>query len=50
MMKKELEGEVRVLATGGNLQLIREELADVVHEVVPHLTLEGLRLIHERNR
>lgn len=49
-MKAELGGEVRVLATGGFLELLRDELRDCIDEIVPHLTLEGLLLIHERNR
>jgi type III pantothenate kinase len=48
-MKTELEGEIRVLATGGFLELFQDELADCLDEFVPDLTLQGLLLIHERN-
>jgi type III pantothenate kinase len=37
-----------VLATGGLASLIAPETESIEH-VDPHLTLTGLRLIHERN-
>lgn len=49
-MREEIGGEARVIATGGYLDLLIEELSGCVDEAVPHLTLEGLRLVHERNR
>lgn len=53
MMKKEMEelGEknIRVIATGGLASLICAE-TDVVDEIDKTLTLDGLRLIYERNK
>ena len=46
-MAAELGGEPRVLATGGLAGLIAPH-AETVHEHVPDLTLEGLRLVYER--
>ena len=48
-MREELGGEARVLATGGLAHLIASE-AECIERVEPFLTLEGLRLIFERNR
>jgi len=49
-MKKELGGEkTRVVATGGMVRLISEDAATIEH-INPLLTLQGLRLIYERNR
>lgn len=46
-MKVELDGVPRVIATGGNAQLVADVTRSV--EVVnPDLTLQGLRLLHER--
>jgi type III pantothenate kinase len=39
----------KVVATGGLAALICRD-AEEIDEINPHLTLEGLRLIHERNR
>jgi len=47
-MKKEMDGEVMVIATGGLAQAIARETT-VIDEVVPALTLIGLRLIYELN-
>ena len=49
-MKEELPEPVRVLATGGHCDLLHDDLRGCIDEVVPFLTLEGLRLIHDRNR
>lgn len=46
-MAAELGGEVFVVATGGLAGLI-EGVARTIRVVNPHLTLEGLRLLHER--
>lgn len=46
---EEMDASPRVLATGG-LAALFAEASRHVDEVVPELTLEGLRLLHERNR
>lgn len=48
-IRQELGGVARVIATGGLAEVIAKE-TKVVDEVVPDLTLVGLRLIHELNR
>ncbi|MDA8099698.1 MAG: type III pantothenate kinase [Nitrospiraceae bacterium] len=48
-MKREFAPEAKVIATGGLAELIAPE-TKTVDEVVPHLTLEGLRLLYEMNR
>ena len=48
-VREELSYPCRVLATGGLAQLIAPETQAIEH-VDAHLTLTGLRLIHERNR
>lgn len=48
-MKRELGGNAKVIATGGLAFLIAEE-SGVVDEVDALLTLEGLRIIYDRNR
>lgn len=45
-MKKELQGETRVIATGGLAGFIARE-TDIIDEVDQFLTLTGLRLIYE---
>ncbi len=48
-IKKEMqEDNIRVIATGGLSRLIAEESV-TINDVNPTLTLEGLRLIYERN-
>ena len=50
MMKKELNhDDVKVIATGGLATLIASE-TDSIDDVDRFLTLEGLRLIHDKNR
>lgn len=48
-MKQELGEDAKVIGTGGYAAIIAKE-TDVIDDVNPQLTLEGLRLIHEMNR
>jgi len=48
-IREELGGKAWVVATGGLANVIAKE-TKVVDEVNPHITLYGLRLIHELNR
>jgi type III pantothenate kinase len=48
-MIAELGGHVRVVATGGLAKLIGRG-SEYIEEIDEHLTLEGLRLIYEKNR
>ncbi|UJR87174.1 type III pantothenate kinase [Sandaracinus amylolyticus] len=48
-IRDEIEGPCRVLATGGLARLVAPE-SRTIEEVVPDLTLEGLRLLYERNQ
>ncbi|MFQ5987492.1 MAG: type III pantothenate kinase [Dehalococcoidia bacterium] len=48
-IRRELGGKARVIATGGLADVIAKE-TKVVDVVSPHLTMVGLRLIHELNR
>lgn len=48
-MRRELGEETKVISTGGSAVLIHREIKSIdVYE--PHLVLEGLRIIHERNQ
>src|SRR6266540_2660120 len=46
-MRQELDGDVKVVATGGLAQQMRE-VAGSIQEVNPNLRLEGLRMIWEQ--
>lgn len=48
-IKREMKEEPKVIATGGLATLIAKE-TDCIDHVEPLLTLEGLRLIYERNK
>jgi type III pantothenate kinase len=45
----ELGGEMKVIGTGGEVDLIAHE-TDAIDILAPWLTLDGLRMIHEMNR
>jgi len=47
-MKKELSKNARVVATGGLAELVSSETKSI-QEIMPHLTLEGLRLLYDIN-
>ena len=47
-MKKELGGDALVIGTGGFANMIAAE-SDCIDVVEPFLTLEGLRVLHEKN-
>ncbi len=48
-IRGELGGHARVIATGGHATLL-EPASQTIEEVAPLLTLEGLHILHERNR
>ncbi|MFD2702561.1 type III pantothenate kinase [Paenibacillus shunpengii] len=48
-IKDEMKAEPKVIATGGLAELIASETR-TIEEVKPMLTLEGLRIIYERNK
>jgi len=48
-MKRELSPDARVVATGGLAELVAPETRGTI-EVIPNLTLEGLRFIYDANR
>jgi type III pantothenate kinase len=49
-MREEMGDPVRTIGTGGLSVQLHEELAGLLDEVDPNLTLEGLRILHDRNR
>ncbi|HEY6838099.1 MAG TPA: pantothenate kinase, partial [Geobacteraceae bacterium] len=48
-MKAESREDPRVIATGGLAGLIAPE-SKTIEEIVEYLTLEGLRILYQRNR
>ena len=48
-MQKELDGDTRVIATGGMGRMMAEHCG-LIDEVDPNLTMEGLRRIYENNQ
>lgn len=48
-IKQEVSGIKRVIATGGLAELFAED-SESIDEISPELTLEGLKLIYDRNR
>jgi type III pantothenate kinase len=48
-MKKELSDQAKVVATGGLAKLVSPETRSI-QQIIPQLTLEGLRFLYEINR
>lgn len=48
-MQKELEGDARVVATGGMGRMMAEHCG-LIDDVDPNLTMEGLRCIYENHK
>ncbi len=48
-IKREVRSDPVVVATGGLAPVLARESPEI-HEIDEHLTLEGLRIIYERNR
>jgi type III pantothenate kinase len=48
-IRSELTADARVIATGGLARRIASE-SNAIEQVVPFLTLEGLRILYEKNR
>jgi type III pantothenate kinase len=49
-MRAEMGEPVRTIGTGGLSVALQADLEGLLDEVDPNLTLEGLRILHERNR
>ena len=49
LMRAEMDGEPHVIVTGGLARALAPDLKGITM-IDPHLTLEGLRLIHSKNR
>ena len=47
-MKRELGGEAFVIATGGFANMMKKE-SELIDVVEPFLTLDGLRILYEKN-
>lgn len=49
-MRQEMAAPVRTIGTGGLVSPLEAELRTILDDLDPNLTLEGLRIIHDRNR
>ena len=49
-IREEIDQPARSIGTGGLMEHLRAELEPVLDEVDPNLTLEGLRILYNRNR
>lgn len=49
-MRSEMEEPVRTIGTGGLAEPLDHEISEYLDVLDPDLTLEGLRILHERNR
>ncbi len=49
-MRQEMTAPVRTIGTGGLVSPLEDELRTILDDLDPNLTLEGLRIIHDRNR
>lgn len=48
-MRKEMGHDCSVIATGGLAELVGQD-SETIDHVLPFLTLEGLRIVHDRNK
>ena len=49
-MRAEMEPPIRTIGTGGLIASLEQELRGLLDDLEPNLTLEGLRILYERNR
>jgi len=49
-MRQEMAAPVRTIGTGGLVSPLEAELRTILDDLDPNLTLEGLRIIYDRNR
>jgi type III pantothenate kinase len=49
-MREEMGEPVHTIGTGGLIATLESELRAILDDLDPNLTLEGLRIIHDRNR